>query len=71
MKPHGAPDSFVLSRPHPAGSPGQALVHYKEADQERPKSPQTPTFEHVPVKFLHSPPLLPCVSSKPESGGLM
>lgn len=26
MKPHGAPNSFVLSRPHPAGPPGQALL---------------------------------------------
>lgn len=47
------------------------LVHYREADRERPKSPQTPTLEYVPVKFLHSSPLLPCVSSKPESGSLM
>ena len=47
------------------------LVHYREADQERPKSPQTSTFEYILVKFLHSPPLPPCASSKPESGGLM
>ena len=26
VQPHGAPDSFVLSRPCPAGSPGQALL---------------------------------------------